>query len=128
MSHRTERAMVRVKGQDVHPLQRIVARHSYSAPRGGSLPCGWRERLPDPADYYGQHVEQLNRANSKGWAQGKCPLHDDRQASLSVHLESGGWRCFASCGSGDLVAFHMHRQGVDFRTAVLDLIDKGTWA
>ncbi len=30
-----------------------------------------------------------------------CPLHDDRQPSLSIHSERG-WKCFAGCGQGRL--------------------------
>ncbi|MFC3815016.1 AAA family ATPase [Lysobacter sp. GCM10012299] len=69
----------------------------------------WRERLPHPADYYPAHVARLGRANGEGWAQGLSPFHEDSSASLSVHVDSarGGWRCFAGCGHGDLVSFHM---------------------
>lgn len=91
-----------------------------TAPR---LPANWRDRLPDPDTYYREHVERLSRANATGWAQGACPFHDDRNASLSVHVGGiGGWRCFAGCGGGDLVGFHMKRHGLDFRSAVRALI------
>jgi DNA primase len=33
----------------------------------------------------------------------------------------GRWKCFAGCGSGDLVAFHMRLRGVPFVEAVRDL-------
>ena len=36
--------------------------------------------------------------------------------------ERGGWRCFAGCGGGDLVGFHMLLRGLDFKTAVRDLV------
>ena len=89
------------------------------------LPENWRERLPDPADYYAQHVVKLGRANAKGWAQGACPFHDDHEASLSVHVAGGGgWRCFAGCGSGDLVSFHQRRSGLGFPDAVRDLLGR----
>ncbi len=95
--------------------------------RTASLPTLWRDRLPDPASYYAQHVQKLGRANATGWAQGVCPFHEDRNASLSVHVagERGHWRCFASCGGGDLVGFHMRWRGLDFKTAVRDLIGGG---
>lgn len=88
------------------------------------IPDTWRERLPDPASYYAQHVAKLTKPNATGWAQGQCPFHEDRNASLSVHVASvkGQWRCFASCGGGDLVGFHMRRTGLDFKAAVRDLI------
>jgi len=90
----------------------------------GRLPDNWRERLPDPAIYYAQHVAKLSKPNALGWAQGQCPFHDDRNASLSVHVidARGGWRCFASCGGGDLIGFHMRRTGLSFADAVRELI------
>ena len=66
------------------------------------LPRNWRDRLPEPAAYYVRHVEKLSKPNVTGWAQGRCPFHDDSNASLSVNVGDarGGWRCFASCGGG----------------------------
>jgi len=91
------------------------------------IPDNWRERLPDPDVYYGQHVAKLGKPNGSGWAQGACPFHDDHNKSLSVCLtgERGGWRCFASCGGGDLVGFHSRLRGLDFKAAVRDLIGGG---
>ena len=88
------------------------------------LPADWRDRLPDPATYYATHVAKLSRPNATGWAQGVCPFHDDHSASLSVQVADprGGWRCFAGCGGGDLVGFHMRLRGMDFTSAVRDLI------
>lgn len=96
----------------------------YRTARGPSLPKNWRDRLPDPGQYYALHVENLGRANASGWAQGRCPFHDDKNASLSVHVADarGGWRCFASCGGGDLIGFHMRVTGKQFADAVRDLI------
>lgn len=84
----------------------------------------WRDRLPHPTDYYRQHVARLGKPNPSGWAQGRCPFHDDSNSSLSVHLSDprGGWRCFAGCGGGDLVAFHMRCTGKPFRDSVRDLL------
>ena len=88
------------------------------------LSCDWRNRLPDAESYYRVYVAKLGEVNGAGWAQGACPFHDDRNASLSVNLrdECGGWRCFAGCGSGDLVSFHMRKAGKAFRDAVADLL------
>jgi hypothetical protein len=42
---------------------------------------------------------------------------------MSVNLsESGGWRCFAGCGSGDLVSFHSRITGKPFKDAVAELL------
>jgi len=34
----------------------------------------------------------------------------------------GGWRCFAGCGSGDMVAFHEKLTGLGFKPTVRALI------
>lgn len=45
----------------------------------------------------------VSRVNKKGWGVALCPLHDDNSPSFVVHMEEGGWRCRAGCGSsGDL--------------------------
>lgn len=88
------------------------------------LPRNWRERMPDPETYYRAHVEKLGLRRGNGWAQGRCPFHNDGTASLSINLDSqcGGWRCFAGCGSGDLLSFHMRLTGLAFVEAVRDLV------
>ena len=86
------------------------------------LPDDWRDRLPDPESYYRQRVAKLGQARGNGWAQGQCPLHDDRNASLSVNVLHGGWKCFTGCGAGDLVAFHMHLTGAGFEQAAFELV------
>lgn len=99
----------------------IAAWTLYCAPR---LPRDWRERLPSPEAYYRAHVDRLGKPNAQGWAQGRCPFHDDKQASLSVCLTGtrGGWRCFAGCGAGDMVAFHERVTGKPFAEAVRELL------
>jgi DNA primase len=91
------------------------------------LPLNWRDRLPDPAHYYGQRVEKLGRPNGQGWAQGRCPFHEDKDASISVLLSGGrgSWKCFAGCGAGDLVSFHERLTEKAFKEAVLDLVRGG---
>ncbi|HKU17951.1 MAG TPA: CHC2 zinc finger domain-containing protein [Candidatus Saccharimonadales bacterium] len=111
--------------------QQSAARALYgNKSRTDHLPSNWRDRLPDPATYYAQRVQKLGRPNATGWAQGACPFHEDRNASLSVHItgERGHWRCFASCGGGDLVGFHMRLCDLDFKAAVRDLIGLGVRA
>ena len=95
--------------------------------RRARLTHNWRGRLPDPASYYAGSIPTLGRPNAQGWAQGQCPFHEYRDASLSVQTQSGwgGWRCFAGCGKGDLVSFHQRRIGKEFADAVLDLLRGG---
>ena len=94
----------------------------YGTPRPPRLPNNWRERLPDAASYYAEHVDNLARADGKGWAACRCPFHDDAHASGSANLIHGGFRCHACEAHGDLVAFHMRRAGMTFASAVRDLI------
>lgn len=97
---------------------------SGSSARTPRAPDNWRDRLPDPAGYYADKVVKLGKRNSDGWAQGRCPFHDDHDASLSVNLAGsrGGWRCFAGCGHGDMVAFHMRLRNLPFVDAVRELV------
>lgn len=37
-----------------------------------------------------------------GWQKTRCVLHDERNASATVHLDAGKWSCFAGCGHGDV--------------------------
>lgn len=103
----------------------LRARQVYQPPKPSArLPDNWRNRLPDPDAYYRERVPKLGKANADGWAQGRCPFHEDRNESLSVNLRSvrGGWRCFAGCGRGDLVSFHERLTGQPFKDAVRDLL------
>jgi CHC2 zinc finger len=102
----------------------FVAKYTASRKTSPRLPNNWRERLPDPSAYYAQHVAKMGTPVARGWASGLCPFHDDRSPSFSVNLTDprGSWRCHASCGSGDLVGFHMKRTGQSFRDAVGELI------
>lgn len=97
-----------------------AGRKGWSSP---NLPRNWRDRLPDPSVYYAAGLDRMTRANGAGYAQARCPFHEDGNASLSVNLAGkGGWMCFAGCGTGDMVSFHMRRHGCDFKSAVLQLI------
>lgn len=107
---------------DLHPEKDRP--RQYSGGRRRQLPANWRERLPDPAAYYTAHIAKLSAPNAAGWAQGRCPFHEDHNASFSVNVRSerGGWRCFSGCGSGDLLSFHMRRSGLLFADAVAELL------
>jgi putative DNA primase/helicase len=47
----------------------------------------------------------------------KCPFHDDRQASLSVHVDKGVWKCHAGCGQGGIVEFEKRISNCEASTA-----------
>ncbi|MFT4247639.1 MAG: CHC2 zinc finger domain-containing protein [Pseudomonas sp.] len=94
------------------------------AGEGPRLPADWRNRLPEPAGYYSARVAKLGKPNGNGWAQELCPFHEDHDTSMSVNLGTGGWRCFAGCGHGDLVGFHIRTTGKPFKEAVAELIGR----
>jgi len=96
-------------------------RRARYEPNNNALPRDWRDRLPSPATYYPAMLPSL-KPHGTGWAPARCPFHDDRDASLSVHLGHGGWRCHACGLSGDLVTFHMQRNGLAFADSVRDLL------
>jgi DNA primase len=82
-----------------------------------------REYLPTPRTYYERALSIT--AGRSGWRTVRCPFHNDKHASLSVHLDHGGFRCHA-CGAkgGDVLAFHMLRHGLGFKAAAKEL---GAW-
>ncbi|MDA3914762.1 CHC2 zinc finger domain-containing protein [Oleiagrimonas sp.] len=97
----------------------------YGVMRTLHIPPNWRERLPDPARYYAEHMEGLGKPNAEGWAPCRCPFHTDRNASASANLHTGGFRCHGCDAKGDLVAFHQRITGSSFKEAVRDLIGLG---
>jgi hypothetical protein len=82
-----------------------------------------RDRLPDVLDYYRRHLHALRISGH--WASTRCPFHDDSNPSLGVNLIHGGYVCHA-CRErgGNVLAFHMRLNGMDFITAAIDL---GAW-
>jgi hypothetical protein len=83
-----------------------------------------RELLPPALSFWEGEFGSLGRGG-KSWRRVLCPFHRDHHPSLSVNAESGGFYCFA-CGAkgGDLVAYVMLRDGVDFKAAAQML---GAW-
>jgi hypothetical protein len=80
-----------------------------------------RELLPDPSDYYAEHLG-LNARGRTGWVSALCPFHDDKSPSLSVNLNHGGFRCYA-CDErgGNVLDFHIRRYGLSFQVAAKGL-------
>jgi hypothetical protein len=84
-----------------------------------------RDLLPPPAVFYGEALGKLFRPR-RGWAQGDCVFHQSRsKKSFSINLATGGFFCHG-CGAkgGDVVAFLMRRDGIDFVSAAKQL---GGW-
>jgi DNA primase len=50
---------------------------------------------------------------------GLCPFHSERTPSFVVFPHTGTWHCFGACGvGGDLFAFVMRKENLDFREAL----------
>lgn len=109
--------------QRKHAPWRVAAGKPLSG-RSMALPRNWRQRLPAGAQIYTKVIEFLGRPNKRGWASGRCPFHEDKNSSLGVQLlePNGGWKCFAGCGSGDLISFCMKLNNLSFASAVRTLL------
>ena len=66
-------------------------------------------------EHYGA---DLNRTATVGWRPLKCPFHEDRNASASVNLNLGGFRCHACGVSGDALKIVMEQEGLGYTDAV----------
>ena len=72
-----------------------------------------RDRLPDPLSFYQEQLGMKLGGRGK-WRTTSCEFHGGSD-SMRVNIESGGWCCM-NCGmkGGDVLSYHMKRNGVDF--------------
>ena len=78
-------------------------------------------KVISPSDFYRSELPTMPAPRGGGWRDGGlCPFHDDHKAgSFRVHLDSGGFKCFAcDAAGGDIVAFTQLRDGLGFVDAV----------
>lgn len=69
---------------------------------------GRRPELPSPEAFYRRVLPGLKVSGK--WASARCPIHEDRRASLSVNLEHGGFVCHACGAKGrSILSFVMAR-------------------
>lgn len=55
---------------------------------------------------------------------GCCPFHHEKSASFHINPETGLWKCFGCGRGGDVFAYIMEREHVDFSGAIHYLADK----
>lgn len=55
---------------------------------------------------------------------GRCPFHDDREASFSANLKTGQCHCFTGCIDGNFITFWSQLHGVDSKEAYKEILDK----
>jgi DNA primase len=82
-----------------------------------------RKHLPSSITYYENQGIKLKGGGA--WRDAVCPFHRDTKPSLRVNVEKGAYRCMV-CGAhgGDVLAFHMHKHGLNFVDACKEL---GAW-
>ncbi|WP_100401520.1 bifunctional DNA primase/polymerase [Bacillus sp. FJAT-42315] len=67
-------------------------------------------------EFYGRFVENI-KGNGE-WLSATCPFHDDEHNSFSFHIHTGGWTCFAGCGSGNGIQAVQRLYKVSFHQAL----------
>lgn len=83
-----------------------------------------KERVRQATDVLalvGETVELRQRGNSF-W--GCCPFHQEKSPSFHVDPATGLWKCFGCGESGDIFAYVMKRESLDFPDAIRYLADR----
>jgi DNA primase len=50
-----------------------------------------------------------------------CPVHDDKDPSVSLNVKKNLWTCYSCGAKGDVVSFLAHATGVERQTMLVDL-------
>lgn len=84
-----------------------------------------RDALPDAQTFYEERGLKLNGPRRAKWKTTRCDFHGGSD-SMRVNVATGGFMCMAGCGArgGDVVAYAMAADGLDFITAAREL---GCW-
>lgn len=84
-----------------------------------------RDALPDAQTYFEERGLKLTGPGRSKWKTTRCEFHGGSD-SMRVNTKTGAWVCMAGCGAkgGDVLAYHMATDGVDFITAAKEL---GCW-
>jgi hypothetical protein len=91
------------------------------------LTSGYRRNLlPDPLAYYEGQGLRLVGSRFSAWKTAACRFHGGSD-SMRINTHNGAFVCMAGCGArgGDVLAYHMALQGLDFIQAAKQL---GAWA
>ena len=80
-----------------------VASRPYQEPDGRREAPLWLEPVFQALVSFLEQRGYAPRWKSDGGVTARCPLHDDRNPSLSIH-PTRGWKCFGPCGKGKLTA------------------------
>jgi DNA primase len=84
----------------------------------GRIPENVVAEIRDRADIVaivGRHVT-LRKQGNRHW--GLCPFHGEKTASFQVHEDKQIFYCFGCGAGGDVFAFRMRTEGLDFPDAV----------
>ena len=55
---------------------------------------------------------------------GSCPFHEEKTPSFTIFTNENNFHCFGCQEHGDAIAFYMKANGVDFVTAVKELLNE----
>ncbi|MBP3893212.1 MAG: DNA primase [Atopobiaceae bacterium] len=83
-----------------------------------------KERVRQATDVLalvGETVELRQRGNTF-W--GCCPFHQEKSPSFHVDPQTGLWKCFGCGESGDVFAYVMRRESLEFPDAIRYLADR----
>ena len=83
-----------------------------------------RERVRQATDIVRLVGETVELRERRGDFWGCCPFHHEKSPSFHVNPATGLWKCFGCGEGGDLFAYVMKREGLDFPDAIRYLADR----